>query len=889
MGSNFPFFYHVTCAIMVPGGIDVSYTPMIQQYLQIKRNYQDAILFFRLGDFYEMFFDDALVASRELEITLTGRDAGASGRVPMCGVPYHAADTYIARLVERGYKVAICEQVEDPADARGIVRREVTRVITPGTIMECLEERKHNFLAAIVEKEGIYGLAVVDVTTGLFMVTQVNGQEALLDELCRLEPAEILLPDLLPYRELSEKIRSRISRSFISFWDPAAFERGEAIRSLQEQLGMGWNRSGLSSLPLAVLCAGGILHYLKATQKRELGHINQVEIYSAGQYMHLDAVTRRNLELTSSLKDGTRWGTLLWVLDYSVTAMGGRLLKSWLERPLLDVKAIRARQDAVEELVNDSLARQELQQLLRAVYDLERLSSRVVYGTAGPRDLLALKNSLAVLPQVKKVLGNKKACFWQDVLSDLDCLEDIVRVLDEAINNDPPVSPREGGILREGYHPEVDRLRQASREGKNWLAQLEAREKERTGIRSLKVGFNKVFGYYLEVTRPNLNLVPPDYIRKQTLAGAERFITSELKKLEEQILGAEEKLVQLEYRIFTEIREKVAAQVRRIQRTAGAVARTDAILSLAEAAVKGNYVRPEVNDGYRIFIRDGRHPVVERVLGPGEFVPNDVELGEDTRLILLTGPNMAGKSTYMRQVALLVLMAQVGSFIPAASGEIGIVDRIFTRVGASDDLAAGQSTFMVEMSECRVIVSAATSRSLIIMDEVGRGTSTYDGISIARALVEYIVKRIGARTLFSTHYHELTELDTLPGVKNFTVAVEERGENVVFLHRVHPGRANRSYGIQVARLAGLPEEILQRAAEILQDLEFRRNGGEINKIAPQNLPVYQGKSQPSRHPILDELIKLDLWQMTPLEALNTIAAWQLSLKRDLNRLPVKDD
>ncbi|MGB9825769.1 MAG: DNA mismatch repair protein MutS, partial [Desulfofundulus sp.] len=608
-----------------------------------------------------------------------------------------------------------------------------------------------------------------------FMVTQLSDRDALMDELTRLEPAEILLPDISFYRELAGVVKARLPKVVVSFWNPAAFERSEAVRSLQEQLGPGWMRSDLSDLPLAVLCAGGILNYLKATQKRQLGQINRVEIYSTGQYMHLDGVTRRNLELTSSLRDGSRWGTLLWVLDHTVTAMGGRLLKSWIERPLLDVQAIRARQDAVEELVNDNLARQELKHFLKSVYDLERLASRIVYGTAGPRDLLALKNSLSVLPQVKKVLCIRRALLWQEICGKLDCLEDVVQLLNEAIDVDPPAGTREGGIIREGYHPEVDRLRQASREGKNWLSQLEAREKERTGIRSLKVGFNKVFGYYLEVTRPNLELVPPDYIRKQTLAGAERFITPELKELEEQILGAEERLVQLEYRLFTEIREKVASEVKRIQQTAGALAFTDALLSLAEAAVKGNYVRPEVNDGFRITIREGRHPVVEQVLEPGEFVPNDVDLGDDTCLILLTGPNMAGKSTYMRQVALLVLMAQLGSFIPAAYGEIGVVDRIFTRVGASDDLAAGQSTFMVEMSECQVIVRAATPRSLIIMDEVGRGTSTYDGISIARALVEYIVSRIGARTLFSTHYHELTELDILPGVKNFTVAVEEKG------------------------------------------------------------------------------------------------------------------
>ncbi len=857
----------------------MSYTPMINQYLQIKKNYPDAILFFRLGDFYEMFFEDALVASRELEITLTGRDAGSAGRVPMCGVPYHTADSYIARLVEKGYKVAVCDQVEDPEEAKGIVRREVTRVVTPGTIMDYLEEKRHNFLVAVVEgAAGDFGLAVTDITTGLFMVTQLAGREALLDELLRLEPAEVLLPEGEERHELAEFLRQNLKGAAISFWSEGAFEPERAARRLQEQLGMSWNRAGLAGLPLAVRCAGGLLDYLKATQKRELAQINQVEVYSAGQFMHLDSVTRRNLELTASLKDGSRWGTLLWVLDHTVTAMGARLLKSWVERPLLDLAGICARQEAVEELVNGGIVRQELKQILKEIYDLERISSRIAYGSAGPRDLLALKNSLAVLPSLKAILSRQQARLWQEIAETLDPLEDVARLIGEAISEEAPPGPKDGGVIRSGYHPEVDRLRQASREGKNWLAELEAREKERTGIRSLKVGYNKVFGYYIEVTKPNLHLVPPYYLRKQTLAGAERFITPELKELEEQILGAEEKLARLEYEIFTAIRQEVAGQVRRIQQTAAAVAQVDALLSLAEAAVKGNYVRPLVNNGTRIVIRQGRHPVVEQVLGPGEFVPNDVELGGDTRLIILTGPNMAGKSTYMRQVALLVLMAQVGSFIPASYAEIGLVDRIFTRIGASDDLAGGQSTFMVEMRECQSIIKAATPRSLIIMDEVGRGTSTYDGISIARALVEYIVQRIGARTLFSTHYHELTSLESLPGVKNFTVAVEENGEEIVFLHRVREGKADRSYGIQVARLAGLPAEILRRAQEVLKEMEGR--AGDSRR---QSQPHSGQKVILARHPVLEELSRLDLWQITPLEALNILASWQKSLRQEVGR------
>lgn len=865
-------------------------TPMMEQYLQIKQNYQDAILFFRLGDFYEMFFDDALTAARELEITLTGRDAGSAGRVPMCGVPYHAADTYISRLTAKGYRVAICDQLEEPGAGRGIVRREVTRVVTPGTVFEGLEDKKFNFLLAVAAADGAFGLAAADVTTGLFMVTQLTGEaaaEQLLDEIVRLEPAEIVLADARDGKDLCGALNARGLKPLMSTCPAAAFAPDRARRELEGHFGPAWQqRFGLQHRPLAVQAAGGLLVYLRETQKRELSQFNQIQVYHAGQYMMLDAATRRNLELTASLRDGTRWGTLLWVLDHTVTAMGGRLLKLWIERPLLNVVAINERLDAVEELVGDVFRRDNLRRALSGVQDMERLASRVVYGTAGARDLLALKNSLGALPALKALLASGRTPLWRRLHDQLDCLEDLYTRLDAALCDDPPLSVREGNLIRTGYHPEVDRLRAASRDGKAWLAELEARERERTGIRSLKVGYNRVFGYYLEVTRANLNLVPDDYIRKQTLANAERFITPELKKLEETILGAEDRLVQLEYRLFTELRAEAASRVERIQQAANAVAGADAILSLAEAAVRGNYIRPRVDETDRLEIREGRHPVIEQVLEKGAYVPNDVRLDDRERLLILTGPNMAGKSTYMRQVALLVLMAQIGCFIPAASAEVGVVDRIFTRVGASDDLAAGRSTFMVEMSECQVIVSAATRRSLVIMDEVGRGTSTYDGISIARALVEYLVHRVGAKTLFSTHYHELTDLECLPGVKNYTVKVQERGEQVVFLRRVVPGRADRSYGIQVARLAGLPGAIVQRAQEILCALESRREAvaaaAADEAAAAADRPAADfcpGGDQPAGKLVLEELCALDLPRLTPLEALNLLARWQETLQR----------
>lgn len=786
----------------------MAYSPMIEQYLGIKNQYQDAVLFFRLGDFYEMFFDDAILAARELEITLTGRDGGKDNRVPMCGIPYHAADTYLSRLIQKGYKVAICEQVEEPGAGKGIVRRQVTRVVTPGTLIEgqTLEEKKHNFLVTIRALEDFWGLATADVATGLFMATQFDGagsENALLDELVRLQPAEVVLADDKENKKTALKIKERCS-AVISFVAPEIFGREKSQRILSRQFGRVWQQSALNTLPAALDAAGGLLTYLKDTQKCDLLQINQVQLYSPGHYMILDSITRRNLELTSSMRDGSRWGTLLWVLDHTVTAMGGRLIRSWIERPLLNLEVINDRLDALEEAIENIFFRHELKELLSSIYDLERLTARVAYGSLHARDLVALKNSLAVLPALKKLLSNNRTKLWLEISEAINCQEDLQILLENSIIENPPISIHEGGIIKQGYNPEVDRLRTASQDGKKWLADLETLEKKRTGIKSLKIGFNKVFGYYIEVTRSNLNLIPEDYIRKQTLANAERFITPELKELEEKILGAEDRLVQLEYQLFIELREQVAFTIPTLQKTAHALAIADCLFSLAESAFRNNYIRPQISEKGSIIIRDSRHPVLECILNAGEFVANDISLGEENSLIILTGPNMAGKSTYMRQIALLVLMAQMGSFIPSRQAEIGLVDRILTRVGASDDLAAGQSTFMTEMNECRAIINSATKKSLIIMDEVGRGTSTYDGISIAWALAEFIATNIKAKTLFSTHYHELTDLEMLEGVKNFTIKVQEQGEDIVFLRQVLPGKADRSYGIQVARLAGLP-------------------------------------------------------------------------------------
>jgi DNA mismatch repair protein MutS len=862
---------------------------MMQQYLKIKQQYKDYILFFRMGDFYEMFFDDAVTAARDLEITLTARDGGGGEKVPMCGVPHHAAESYIARLIEKGRRVAICEQMEDPRQAKGLVKREVTRIVTPGTVMEgqCLKENNNNYLVSLLVDQNGCGLAYTDISTGLFCITQFTGRNSFdesIDELMRLQPAELLVP-----RQKSKAVAGSLNGAvnmLLNAVEDDIFDYDRARDIIRHQFGRDWPESGADQLKFGLRAAGAILYYLQETQKRSLRQINKPRVYFTNYFMRIDAVSRRNLELTRSIRDGSRWGTLLWVLDFTSTAMGGRLLKSWIEQPLVNTTQINRRLDAVEEFVQNMFLREQIKEILKKVYDLERLAGRVAYGSANARDLLALSKSFDVLPELKKVLGHCKVRLITQIAKSLDDMSDINELLRAAIIDDPPVSIRDGGIIRDGYHPEVDRLRLASQDGRNWLAELEAEERQKTGIKSLKIRYNKVFGYYLEVTKANLDQVPDYYIRRQTLVNAERFITPRLKEYEDMIMGAEDRLIQLEFQLFCELRQKLTEQVDRIQEVAGRIAELDVLVSFAEAAERAGYVRPLVNNTRKIVIKEGRHPVVERVLEVGSFVPNDTLLDDDNRLVLITGPNMAGKSTYMRQVALIALMAQAGSFVPAARAEIGVVDMIFTRIGAADDLAGGRSTFMVEMSECRDIVNNATDTSLIIMDEVGRGTSTYDGISIARALVEYINASIGARTLFSTHYHELTDLDALPGVVNYTINIREINDEIIFLRKVLPGKVDRSYGIQVARLAGLPERILRRAKEILLEMESRGSTGRsAADYQVDSSDVKQGEAKTDMHcmqcrikSLTDKLANLDTSRVTPLEALNLLVHWQEELK-----------
>ncbi|BDG60000.1 DNA mismatch repair protein MutS [Caldinitratiruptor microaerophilus] len=872
-------------------GQDAGLTPMFAQYREFKQQYPDALLLFRLGDFYELFFEDAEVAARELDLVLTGRDGGkALGRVPMCGVPYHSADAYIARLIERGHKVAICEQMEDPRQAKGLVRREVIRVVTPGTLVEprSLEEKESHFLAAVCQGRTGFGLAYADLSTGEFAACELSGAHGLrqlVEELGRIEPREVLLE---PGLERAPGITAPLERmgAALTPYGSGAFRHEAAYRLLCRHFGTHSLRGfGAEDKELAVRAAGAVLQYLEETQKTTLGHITALNVYYPGSYLVLDPATRRNLELTRALRDGGRRGTLLEVLDRTVTAMGGRLLRAWLEQPLLDLAAIRARHEAVGELVQAPLLRGELRSLLGDMRDVERLAGRVAYGSAGPRDLVALGRSLAVLPSLRVLLEEAGSPRLVELRERLDLLDDVRDLLGRAIADDPPVSPTEGGVIRDGFDEEVDRLRAAARDGKSWIAALEARERERTGIKSLKVGYNKVFGYYIEVTRANLAAVPDDYQRRQTLAGAERFVTPDLKAMEEQVLGAEERLAAREYELFAEVRRQVAAQVGRIQASARAVAEIDVLAALAEVAAVYGYTRPVVDHGEVIEIQGGRHPVLERVLPEGRFVPNDclLDTGEN-RLLLITGPNMGGKSTYMRQVALITLMAQMGSFVPAQAARIGLVDRIFTRVGASDDLATGQSTFMVEMSEVAAILHAATRRSLIVLDEIGRGTATFDGLSIAWAVAEYVADptRIGARTLFATHYHELCELEgLLPGVKNYSVAVREKGDEITFLYQIVRGGADRSYGIQVARLAGLPRAVVDRAREILATLEqqegqrrARREAAAARARQPVQLSFFESRP----HPVVEELLALNVMALTPLEALNLLHSLQEKAK-----------
>ena len=793
-------------------------TPMMQQYMAIKEQYKDCILFYRLGDFYEMFYDDALTASRELEITLTGKNCGQEERAPMCGVPYHAVDVYLNKLVAKGYKVAICEQAEDPKQAKGIVKREVIRIVTPGTNLsqQALDEGRNNYLMCLVYDNNQFGLAITDISTGDFYTTEVATLKELYDEIHRFSPSEIICNDsfYMSGASLDDfKDRLHVSVSTLDTW---YMDEAVSVQKIKEHFKVAsLDGLGLTDFPSGTLAVGALLLYLYETQKNTLDNLTKITPYRSGGYMIIDSATNRNLELIETLREKQKKGSLLWVLDKTKTAMGARLMRNWIEQPLIEKKKITARQDAVEELYNDMITREEIREYLNAVYDLERLVTRISYRTANPRDLIAFKTSLGMIPPVKQLLSQAKSAELKEIDERMDCLEDIYDLIEKSIQDEPPIMIREGGMIKEGYNEDVDKFRLSRTEGKTWLAELEAREKEKTGIKNLRVRYNKVFGYYLEVTNSYKELVPEDWTRKQTLANAERYITPELKELEDMILGAEDKLAALEYDLYCEVRDSIGEQVVRIQETAKAIAHLDVLASLACVAQSNDYVRPSINTKGVIDIQGGRHPVVEKMNNNQMFIDNDTYLdNKNHRISIITGPNMAGKSTYMRQSALIVLMAQIGSFVPAKSANIGIVDRIFTRVGASDDLASGQSTFMVEMTEVANILRNATSRSLLILDEIGRGTSTFDGLSIAWAVVEHISnpKLLGAKTLFATHYHELTELEgKLDSVNNYCIAVREQGDDIIFLRKIIRGGADKSYGIQVARLAGVPDSVIDRA------------------------------------------------------------------------------
>ena len=859
------------------------YSPMMQRYLETKEQYKDCILFYRLGDFYEMFFDDAVTASRELELTLTGKDCGQEERAPMCGVPHHAAEIYISKLIAKGYKVAICEQLEDPKTAKGIVKRGVIRVVTPGTVIESnmLEEKKNNYIMSIIKKGIYYGIAVCDVSTGDFYSTEIkenNNFPLVLDEIARYSPAELVVNSMMfDSTEEINKIKERFEIYFTKFNDKFFSEDANIV--LEK-----FNLVDSSEAPIkdmekrlfAVASINGLVEYLKQTQKTNLEHINKIIIYQTTRYMSLDINARRNLELTEKMRDKSKKGTLLWVLDKTATSMGGRHLRRWINDPLIDVIEINKRLSAVKELKDNIILRGDIIENLKKVYDIERLAGKISYGNANGRDMISLKNSLSKLPDVKAVLKDTTSEMLQELYNNLDELKDIYELIEKSIVDDPPMSVKEGGLIKIGYNEEIDKLKTATTEGKNWLVQLEAKEKEETGIKNLKVGFNKVFGYFIEVTKSNLNLVPDRYIRKQTLTNCERYITEELKELENQILGAEDKVINLEYEAFTKIRQKIAQNVKRLQKSAMAIATLDVLTSFATVAEDMNYCMPIVDKSDIIEIKEGRHPVIEKMLPAGNFIDNNTYMdGNDNRLSIITGPNMAGKSTYMRQVALITLMAQIGSFVPATEAHIGVVDKIFTRVGASDDLSMGQSTFMVEMMEVADILKEATKNSLVILDEIGRGTSTYDSLSIAWAVAEYISdkEKCGAKTLFATHYHELIELeDKLEGVKNYSVAVKERGEDVIFLRKIVRGGTDESYGVHVAKLAGVPKEVLRRANEILRSLERKSILGS-KKMEKENKQVQAGQLDLYNYKLAEiaqELDKIDLNTLTPIDALNTL-------------------
>jgi len=852
-------------------------TPMMRQYLDIKEKNKDSILFFRLGDFYEMFFDDAILMSKELELTLTGKDCGLEERAPMCGIPFHAADTYISRLIKKGYKIAVCEQTEDPKATKGLVKREIVRVVTPGTVTEAvmLDEKNNNYISAVYKLGNGFGLASADVSTGELSCTEFLGASSffnLLDEIARIKPSEMLVNQIMIQSKSEiDSIKKRFGL-YISELEDEFFDRNMAINLISKQIeNFSEDREKNS---LAYVATGAILKYLTEIQKTSFSHINHLEVYQSEKFMKIDISSRRNLEITETLRDKNKKGSLLWVLDNTNTAMGARLLHSWVDRPLINVDKIKERLDSVEFLKNNPIIRSDITDKLNKIYDIERLTGRVVYGSANARDLVALKMSLKMLPELKDLLDQIQDPLIIKLASNMDLLTDVVELIDKAIMDEAPISTKEGNLIKTGYNEEVDKLRYIGTNGKNIIAELEAKERERTGIKNLKIAFNKVFGYYIEVTRSYFDLVPPEYIRKQTLADKERYIIQELKELEDTIMGAEEKIISLEYDLFCEVRNFIALQVERLQKTASMIAHTDVLTALAETAEKNNYIKPEVDNCGIIEIKDGRHPVVERCILEGEFVPNDTFLDfEDNKINIITGPNMAGKSTYMRQVALITLMAQIGSFVPASFAKIGIADRIFTRVGASDDLAMGQSTFMVEMSEVANILNNATSNSLVILDEIGRGTSTFDGLSIAWAVVEHISEKIHARTLFATHYHELTELENkIEGVKNYCISVKEKGEDVIFLRKILRGGADGSYGIHVAKLAGVPYAVVNRAKEVMRQLEdsdiSKKHTKEIKKSMPVIGQVDMFNLKGAK--IADELERLELNGVTPIDALNIL-------------------
>ena len=876
-------------------------TPMMKQYMETKSQYQDCILFYRLGDFYEMFFEDALTASRELEITLTGKNCGQEEKAPMCGVPYHAVEGYLNRLVAKGYKVAICEQVEDPKTTKGIVKREVVRIVTPGTNLDtqALDETKNNYIMCIVYIADRYGVSVADISTGDYFVTEIPDSAKLLDEIYRFSPSEIICNEAFYMSGVDmDGMKDRLGLTIYSL-ESWYFDDEVCRKKLLEHFEVSsFAGLGLADYDCGIISAGALLQYLLETQKNSLSNLTHITPYAAGKFMMIDSSTRRNLELCETLREKQKRGSLLWVLDKTKTAMGARTLRKYVEQPLIDKTEIIRRLDAVQELKEQAISREEIREYLSPVYDLERLITKIAYGSANPRDLTAFRSSLEMLPALLYILQEMKAELLKDLAVDLDPLEDLCILVKKAIREDPPIAMKEGNIINDGYNEEVDKLRRAKSDGKDWLAKLENDEREKTGIKNLKIKYNKVFGYYLEVTNSYKEMVPEYYTRKQTLANAERYITPELKELEDMILGAEDKLYALEYELYSEVRDLIASQIERIQKTAKAVAALDAFASLALVAERNNYVRPKINEKGVIDIKEGRHPVVERMIPNEMFISNDTYLDDKKhRISIITGPNMAGKSTYMRQTALIALMAQIGSFVPAKSANIGLSDRIFTRVGASDDLASGQSTFMVEMTEVANILRNATSKSLLILDEIGRGTSTFDGLSIAWAVIEYISdsRLLGAKTLFATHYHELTELEgKIDNVNNYCIAVKEKGDDIVFLRKIVKGGADKSYGIQVAKLAGVPELVIGRAKEIVEELSDEDITARVSEIASKER-VVKKKPKVKKYDdvdiaqmslfdtvkdddVLEELKNLDVGNMTPIDALNTIYRLQNKLK-----------